>query len=163
MNNKKIIQKQNNDLSGKMLLIALAIITVAFLIYTPLAIIRPWDVKSFSDLNKTSEATVLDENGNSKNEYYVFIYQKDSYKLDLLENDLIKYANYAKHTKDARPIYVIDFSYNFSTNIKDILKYKEEDLETNLPTLILIQNKKASSLTYKTVSTIKSELYNNYK
>lgn len=154
----KNMNKKPIDLSGKLVLVALAVITVAFLIYTPLAIIRPWDIKSFDKIATTVDKDILNEKGNSKNEYFVFIYQKDNYKNELLEKELIKYVNYAKQTKDARPLYVIDVNYAFSTNVNSILKYKEEDYPTNLPTLILVQNKKAASTTYKTVSTIKTEL-----
>ncbi|MFA7130272.1 MAG: hypothetical protein WC167_00425 [Bacilli bacterium] len=80
----------------------------------------------------------------------------------MLDKGLVRYANYARKNKEARPIYRLDFGNDFYNKLKNALGYTEENYQTNLPTLVYVKDGKITSK-YNTVSTILTELEGKMK
>lgn len=169
--NTKSINKKNrpnlkrtvsNDTQTLIFIIATIVITVGLVLYALFSIIKPFENKSFEDIKVVTEEDYLSQEGNKSKEYYVFIYQEGNYKQEMLDKGLVRYANYARKNKEARPIYRLDFGNDFYNKLKNALGYTEENYQTNLPTLVYVKDGKITSK-YNTVSTILTELEGKMK
>jgi hypothetical protein len=167
--NNKVLNKQDrpkrnltNDMQTLIFVISAAAITLGLILYALFSIFKPFEYKSFDSIQMVNEDNYLAQEGNENKEYYVFIYQQNDYRNEMLEKGLIRYANYAKKNKDARPIYRLDFGNDFYDKLKNALGYTQENYQTNLPTLVYVKNGKISSK-YNTVSTISTELEGKMK
>ena len=116
----------------------------------------PLAVKEFDDVESVS----IEDYKQKGDEYYVFVYNKNSYKHELLDEMVAEYAEYVRTTPGAKSIYILDYSTN-----KDIINHEhmditntESSIERNIPALLLIKDGKISE-TKTTVSTIKTALY----
>jgi hypothetical protein len=147
--NTKSINKQNrpnlkrtvsNDTQTLIFIIATIVITVGLVLYALFSIIKPFENKSFEDIKVVTEEDYLSQEGNKSKEYYVFIYQEGNYKQEMLDKGLVRYANYARKNKEARPIYRLDFGNDFYNKLKNALGYTEENYQTNLPTLVCLNS-----------------------
>ena len=167
--NNKVLNKQDrpkrnltNDMQTLIFVISAAAITLGLILYALFSIFKPFEYKSFDSIQMVNEDNYLAQEGNENKEYYVFIYQQNDYRNEMLEKGLIRYANYAKKNNDARPIYRLDFGNDFYDKLKNALGYTQENYQTNLPTLVYVKNGKISSK-YNTVSTILTELEGKMK
>ena len=167
--NNKVLNKQDrpkrnltNDMQTLIFVISAAAITLGLILYALFSIFKPFEYKSFDSIQMVNEDNYLAQEGNENKEYYVFIYQQNDYRNEMLEKGLIRYANYSKKKKDARPIYRLDFGNDFYDKLKNALGYTQENYQTNLPTLVYVKNGKISSK-YNTVSTILTELEGKMK
>lgn len=150
-----IINKKQK-VSGIIFLIAIIAITLFLVIYTFVTVGKPFVINDFSDMN---QATVEDYKELEDDEYYIIIYNEDSYKHELIKEVVIEYANYARVTAGAKKIYAMNYKENLDISNENHLAIAEKNLESNIPTLIKISNNAVVSADTKTtVSTINDVL-----
>lgn len=147
-----------SNLSGVIFLTTVLAITVFLIVFVFITVGKPFVIKEFDDIK---QATVENYKTIDKkhDEYFVLVYNNDETKDAEIEEIVLAYANYARTTSDAKPIYVIDYKTNLSIISKDHLNIKESDLNTKLPALMLVKKGSVSSTdTQSTVSKINQTL-----
>ncbi len=148
------IVKNKNKVSGIIFLIALIAITLFLVVFTFITIGKPFVVKDFDDIK---EATVENYKELDDKDYYVIIYDEQSYKNDLIKEVVIEYANYARTTEKALKIYAMNYRENLDITNANHLNIT--NIDKDVPTLIKISNKTVSSSdTKKKVSEIQEVL-----
>lgn len=150
------IVEKKAKISGIIFLIAIIAITLFLAIFTFISIGKPFVIKNLDDMN---HATVSDYKELEEEDYYIFIYNENSYKHDLVLEYVIEYANYARTSNNATKIYVMNYLENLDISNSNHLNISEKNLETNIPTLIKIsKNAVVSADTKTTVSAINDAL-----
>lgn len=138
--------------SGIIFLGAIIAITLFLAIFTFVTIGKPFVISNFEDMK---QVTVQNYKEQSEDDYYIIIYNEDSYKHELIEEAVIEYANYARTTSSAPKIYAMNYKTNLDISNANHLNIAEKNLDSNIPTLIKIsKNAVVSSDTKTTVSTI---------
>lgn len=155
-------KKITKDVPTMIFLISSIVITIALVVFALLSIFKPFAYKAFDDIKTLTENNFLAADGNESGEYYVYIYQEGSYKQELLDHNLVRYANFTRQNEKARPLYRLEFGNDFYNKLKDALGYTVDNYESNLPTLVLVKNGKISSKK-NVVSDILTEFENQMK
>ena len=149
-----------SNFSGIVFLLAIIALTLFLCIFIFINVGKPFVIKNIS---KMKHVTVENYKTYDKKhtEYYVYLYNVKSSKDAELKDVILEYANYARTTSDALPIYVMDYNDAKNEAITDSsnLNFSSDtSKERQIPTLIKISNGSKSD-TKTTVSTIKTELF----
>lgn len=150
----KVIKKSN--VSGIIFLVGLITITLFIVIFTVITVGKPFVIDKVEDIKDVTVENYKTANKTQK-EYYVYVYNKASFKDEMLKDIILEYANYARTNSDALPIYVMNYQTNTSITNSGNLNISSSNIETYIPALVYIKNGSISS-TQKTVSTIKNTL-----
>lgn len=149
-----------SNLSGIIFLVAILAITLFLVIFVFINVGKPFVVKDFSDMK---QATVENYKTIDKkhDEYYVLVYNFNSEKDAEIEEVVLAYANYARTTSEAKPIYAVNYQENKAITNSNNLNITDANLSSKLPTLVLIKKGTVSSSdTASTVSKINQTLVN---
>lgn len=149
------IANKKAKISGIIFLIAIIAITIFLVVFTFITVGKPFVIHDFEEME---QATVEDYKELGTEDYYVIVYNEDSYKHDLIKEVVIEYANYARTTESAIKIYAMNYQENLDICNSNHLNISSK-IDTNIPTLIKISNNSIVSADTKiTVSTINETL-----
>lgn len=150
------ILKKKAIISSVIFIVAIVAITAFLIIFSIIKIGKGSVIKDFSDMK---QATVENYKELKKTDYYIIIYDEDSYKHELIKEIVIEYANYVRTTGNATPIYAMDYNENLDISNSNHLNFSQTELANKIPTLIKVSNGAVVSADTKTtVSTINQVL-----
>ncbi len=132
----------------------LATITAVCLVLVVLMLFNVFDYNNFSNLKEVRAENFTSQiiTGKHSTSYYVLIYDKDNPENELIEDMIVKYANFAKGDHDAYPIFVLEYNSANASIIESKLS-STFNSETGLPCLVTISSGSVSN-PKTTVSTI---------
>ncbi len=152
------MQNKNENLINKIFLIALPTIFIIVLAVVLITVFKPFDYRKISQLKDTTVSNCLNENYNAANKqknYYVLFYNDNDADNSLIEETVLKYANYAKGNKDAYKIFTLEVS---EQDIQELTqKVNTITSLDNLPLLIEVKDGAVNNR-YSTISKICSTL-----
>ena len=141
-------------------LISLGVITVGIIVFTILMITKPFDYKELSDLKAVDfENYLVQEPKKSDAEYYYVLVYNNNEETPLVEDVVLKYANYARKNKEAAFLY--GFECDEATMAKLAQVMSDFEGTANYPALVKVTNGEAK-VEAKTVSSINKLLQDLY-
>lgn len=148
---------KKSNFTGIVFLGAIIVITLFLAIFIFITIGKPFVIDNIKEIEHVTVENY--KTYDTKHEdYYVYVYNKNSDKYNELELTILEYANFARLNSDALPIYAMDYSLNPDIINSSNLNYTASSVNDNLPTLIRICHGEKEA-TQKTLSTIKTELF----
>lgn len=124
--------------------IILACFTLAAIIVSIILIVKPGQIKKLDDIKVV---TISDYKSKGGSKYFIYVYNEDkNVKFSEIENEVIKYAEYARTHRKAPKLYLLNVKDN--EGIYDDFKTEKISItSSNSSCLITVENGKYTTTT----------------
>ncbi len=151
-------KSNKSNLTNIIFLVTILAITIFLVVFVFITIGKPFVIKDFDDI-KTVSVDNYKTCDKKHSEYYVLVYNFDENKDEQIKEIVLAYANFARTTADAKPIYILDYKKNHAIVNANNLNITSANLSSKLPALVLVKDGAVSSSdTKNSISTINQAL-----